>query len=170
MFFLCFFFLLLFVLFCFSFVLVLLLLLLFLFVCLFFEYCLFFVCIFVFIYLFFGLFISWFAYVSVMYVTACFFSYSFIFVVAASGGAEGCVLLCILCTDLCVLFPFALMFFSLFFPRGKGYFILHFGRVRDSSSAGQSLTFVSILEAYISFEGGCEGVAVSKNYLLLYIS
>ena len=64
-------------------------------------------------------------------------------------------------------------FFHFSFLGGKVtlYFILYFGGVRDSSSAGQSLTFVSILEACISFEGGCEGVAVSKNhYLLLYIS
>ena len=45
------------------------------------------------------------------------------------------------------------------------------GGVRDSSSTGQSLTYVSILEAYISFEGGWKGLGVSKNdYLLLYIS
>ena len=47
---------------------------------------------------------------------------------------------------------FVLLFFLLFFPRGEGCFILHVGGVRDSSSAGQSLTYVSILEAYISFE------------------
>ena len=44
----------------------------------------------------------------------CFFSYSFIY--------------------LCV------VFILLFFPRGKDYFILHVVEVRDSSSAGQSLT------------------------------
>ena len=88
----------------------------------------------------------------------CFFSYSFIFVFAA-GGREGCVL-----SFFCV------VFFLLFFPRGEGYFILQVGGVRDSSSAGQRLTYVSILEAYISFEGGLEGLAVNKNhYLLLYI-
>ena len=39
------------------------------------------------------------------------------------------------------------------------------GQVRDSSSAGQSFTFVSILESYIiSFEGGCKGLAVNKNH------
>ena len=59
----------------------------------------------------------------------------------------------------------------LFFPRGKGYVILNAGGVRDSSSAGQRLTYVSILEAYITLEGGLEGLAVSKNnYLLMYIS
>ena len=58
---------------------------------------------------------------------ACFFSYSFIFVVAASGR-EGCVL-----SSFCVSF-------LLSFCRGKGYFILRVGGVRDSSSAGQSLT------------------------------
>ena len=60
---------------------------------------------------------------------ACFFSYSFIFVVAASGR-EGCVL-----SSFCVC-----VFFLLSFCRGKGYFILRVGGVRDSSSAGQSLT------------------------------
>ena len=85
--------------------------------------------------------------------------YSFIFVVAANGR-EGCAL-----SSFCV------VVFLLFFPRGKGDFILHVSGVRDSSSAGQGLTYVSILEAYISFEGGCKGLSVSKNhYLLLYIS
>ena len=73
---------------------------------------------------------------------ACFFSYSFIFAVAASGR-EGCVL-----SSFCVLF-----LCLLFFPRRKDYFILHVGGVMVSSSAGQSLTYVSILETYISFEG-----------------
>ena len=90
----------------------------------------------------------------VCYVIACFFSYSFIFVVAASER-DGCVL-----SSFCVV---VVGFFLLFFPRGKGYFILHVGGVRDSCSACQSLTYVSILEAYINFEGECEGLAVSKN-------
>ena len=51
-----------------------------------------------------------------------------------------------------------------FFPRWEGYFILHVGGVRDSSSSGQSLTYVSILEAYDYFEGGCKGLAVSRSY------
>ena len=69
------------------------------------------------------------------------------------------------------LVPLVLLFLLLFFPRRKVYFILHVGGVRDSSSAGQSLTYVSILEAQIRFEGGCEGLPVSKNhYLLLYLS
>ena len=71
------------------------------------------------------------------------------------------------------LVPFVGFFFFLLpiFPRRKGYFILHAGEVMDSSSAGQSLTYVSILEAYIILlRGGCKGLAVSKNhYLLLYI-
>ena len=70
-------------------------------------------------------------------------------------------------SSFCVFFFFLL----LFFPRWKGYFILHVGGVMDSSSAGHSLIYVSILEAYIGLEGGCKGLAVSKNhYLLLYIS
>ena len=62
----------------------------------------------------------WFAYflvcLCVCYVTACFFSYSFIFVVASSGR-EGCVL-----SSFCV------VLFLLSFPWGKGYFILHVRR------------------------------------------
>ena len=50
------------------------------------------------------------------------------------------------------LVPFVL-FFLLLFPRGKGYFILHVRGMMDSSSVGQCLTYVSILEAYISLEG-----------------
>ena len=73
---------------------------------------------------------------------ACFFSYSFTFVVSASGR-EGCVLLWV--------------FLLLFFSRRKSYFILHVGRVMDLSSAGQSLRYVSILEACISFEGRLQG-------------
>ena len=76
----------------------------------------------------------------------CFFSYSFNFVVAASGR-EGFVLSS---------FWFS-SFLLLFFPTRKGYFILHVGGVMDSSSASQSLTYVSILEAYISFEGRVQG-------------
>ena len=59
-----------------------------------------------------------------------FFINSFFFVVAASGR-EGCVL-----GSCCVFF----VFFLLSFCRGEGYFILRVGGVRDSSSAGQSLT------------------------------
>ena len=128
------------------------------FFCLFFKYCYFFVCVLVF-YLFiysfiYFLFASFLICLCVSYVIACFFSYSFIFVVPASGR-DGSVL-----SSFCVVF-------LLFFPRGKGYFILHVGGVRDSSSAGQSLTYVSILEAYISFKGECNGLAVSKNHYLL---
>ena len=69
------------------------------------------------------------------------------------------------------LVPFVLLFFLLFFPRWRGCFVLHVGGVGDSSSAGQSLTYVSIFGTYISFEGGRKGLAVSKNHdLLLYIS
>ena len=49
------------------------------------------------------------------------------------------------------------------FCRGNGYFNSLVGRVRDSSSAGQSMTYVSVLGAYSSFVGfGC-----IKNYLLI---
>ena len=60
-----------------------------------------------------------------------FFTNSFFFVVAASG-TEGFVL-----SSFCVCGSF---FFLLSICRGKGYFILHVGGVRDSSFAGQSLT------------------------------
>ena len=61
------------------------------------------------------------------------------------------------------LLPF---FFLLFFSRRNGYFNSLVGWVKDSSSAGQSMTYVSVLGAYSSFVGfGC-----IKNYLLLYIS
>ena len=46
--------------------------------------------------------------------------------------------------------------FLLFFSLGKGYFNSLVCRVRDSSSAGQRMTYVSILVAYNSFLGGCE--------------
>ena len=52
----------------------------------------------------------------------------------------------------CLLSSFCVVvFLLLFFLRGKGYFNLYVGGVRDSFSAGQSMTYVSILEAYISF-------------------
>ena len=44
------------------------------------------------------------------------------------------------------------------------------GRVRNSSSAGQSMTYVSILEAYNSFVGGWESLDVSKkSFIIVYI-
>ena len=88
--------------------------------------------------------------------------------VVATSGRKGCVLSSF---SVCVCFFCLFVFFFVTFPRRKGYFILHVGGVMDSSSAGQGLTYVSILEAYISFEGGYKGLAVSKNhFLLLYIS
>ena len=67
---------------------------------------------------------------------ACFFSYSFIYVVAPSGR-EGCVL-----SSFCAFFFYC--YFS--FLGGKVNFSLHVGGVMVSSSAGQTLTYVSILE------------------------
>ena len=58
-------------------------------------------------------------------------------------------------------FVLFLSFFLLLFPRGKGYFNLL--EVRDSSSTVPSMTYVSILEAYNSFDGGCEGLGISKK-------
>ena len=44
--------------------------------------------------------------------------------------------------------------------------------MRDSSSAGQSVTYVSVLETYISFGGGWESLGVSKKalFIIVYIS
>ena len=61
------------------------------------------------------------------------------------------------------LVSFVLFLFLLFFPRGKGYFNLLVGGVRNSSCAGQSMTDVFISEAYISYGGGWEGLGVSKE-------
>ena len=49
------------------------------------------------------------------------------------------------------LVSFVLFLFLLFFLREKDYFNLFVGGVRDSSSAGQGMTQIFILEAYISF-------------------
>ena len=57
-------------------------------------------------------------------------------------------------------------FFLLFFSRRNGYFNSLVGWVKDSSSAGQSMTYVSVLGAYSSFVG----FGWIKNYLLLYLS
>ena len=65
-----------------------------------------------------------------------------------------------------VLSSFCLSFFLLFFARGNGYFNSLVGWVKDSSSAGQSMTYVSVLGAYSSFVG----FGWIKNHLLLYIS
>ena len=111
----------------------------------------FFICLFIYLLIYF-----WFAYFLLClcdcYVIACSFSFSFIFTIASSGR-EGCALS-----------SFCIVVFLLFSPRGKGYFILHVVGVRNSSSAGQSLSYISILEAYISFEGGRECLAVNQNH------
>ena len=63
------------------------------------------------------------------------------------------------------------MFFLLFFSSGKGYFNSLVGRVRDSSSADQGMTYAFILETYISFVGGQEGLDVTKkSFITVYIS
>ena len=51
------------------------------------------------------------------------------------------------------LVAFVLFVSFFFFCRGKGYFNSLVGRVRDSSPAGQSMTYVSVLGAYNSFVG-----------------
>ena len=49
-----------------------------------------------------------------------------------------------------------LYFVPFVFCRGNSYFNSLVGRVRDSSSAGQSMTYVSFLGAYNSVVGGWE--------------
>ena len=109
-----------------------------------------FFCLFVFwffIYLvIFGLLIPWFANVSVMWLLVSLVIRLFLQLLLVRG--RGAYFL-----------PFVFFFFFLLlsFPRRKGYFILHMSGVMDSSCPDQSLTYVSIIEAYISFEGGCKG-------------
>ena len=70
-------------------------------------------------------------------------------------------------------FPFVCSFCLVcffFFSRWKGYFNFLVGRVNDSCSAGQSMSYVSILEAYNSFVGRWEGLDVSKkSFIIAYI-
>ena len=110
-------------------------------------YCCFLVC----------LFVSWFPYVSVICFLVSLVSYFF---VIAASGREGLAL-----SSFCLV-----SFFLLFFSRGKGYFNFLMGRVRNSSSAGQSMIYVSILEAYNSFVGRWESLDVSKkSFIIVYI-
>ena len=65
---------------------------------------------------------------------------------------------------------FFCLFLLIFFPRGKGYFNLLVGWVRDSSCAGQRMACISILEACISFRGAWKGLCVSKkSFIIVYI-
>ena len=90
----------------------------------------------------FGLFISWFAYLS-CYFFACFLSLFFFVVLAIEREEWWLVFFCVV------------SFFTLhFFPRGKGYFNLLVGGVMDLSSAAQSMSYFSTLEAFITV-GGC---------------
>ena len=69
------------------------------------------------------------------------------------------------------LVPFALFLFLFFyFSRGKVYFNSLVGRLRDSSSAGQGMTYVSVLEAYNRFLWECGRILdVSKKSFIVYI-
>ena len=135
-----------FVVFFFGFFLLLLFsLLLFLFCIVVFSYL---VCLFYFIiilfYFTFGLFVSWFPY---MYLMSSLFLQLFqLFFLIATSGREGFVFssFCLIC----------FVYFLLFFSRGKGYFNSLVSRVRDSSSAGQRMTYVSVFGAYNNFMGG----------------
>ena len=101
----------------------------------------------------FGLFVSWFPYMSLMSFLVSLVVWLF-FQIAVSGR-EG------FSTQFLLSF-----FFLLFFSRRNGYFNSLVGWVKDSSSAGQSMTYVSVLGAYSSFVG----FGWIKNYLLLYLS
>ena len=106
-----------------------------------------FVCLFYFIIILFcfnfGLFVSWFPFMSVM----CFLVSLVVFSNCCQWEGGVCVqsLLSYLFLYFCL--------FLLFFCRGSGYFNSLVGRGRNSSSAGQSMTF-SVLGAFNSFVGG----------------
>ena len=79
----------------------------------------------------------------VCYEFPCFFScFACFFKLLLAGGKD------------LYLVPFVFFFFWLFFSRGKGCSNSLVDRVRNSSSAGQSMTYFSVLEAYSSFVGG----------------
>ena len=67
-------------------------------------------------------------------------------------------------------FVFYCCCFLLFSPWGEGYFNMLVGRMKDSSSAGQSMTYISILEAYICFREEWEvlGVSMKSVFIILY--
>ena len=92
----------------------------------------------------FGLFVSWFPY---MYLMSFLVSLVVLVVfLIATSGRQGFVFssFCLIC----------FVYFLLFFSRGKGYFNSLVSRVRDSSSAGQRMTYVSVFGAYNNFMGG----------------
>ena len=104
------------------------LLLFYLFIYLFYLFCFFFCFFFWFVCFLFSFYVS--------YVFHCFFQ---LFFIIAASGREGFVL-----SSFCLLQGEWLFFNSLVF------------RVKDSSSAGQSMTYASFLGAYNSFVGGWE--------------
>ena len=69
-----------------------------------------------------------------------------------------------------VLFFFSFLFHFLYFTGGKVVcFNVLVGRVRDSCSAGQTMTYV-FLHAYKSFVTGWEGLDGSKkSFIIAYI-
>ena len=90
------------------------------------------------------------------YLFFCFFCYCFFFFCLFVSWFPFVCSFCLVC------------FF--FFSRWKGYFNFLVGRVNDSCSAGQSMSYVSILEAYNSFVGRWEGLDVSKkSFIIVYI-
>ena len=102
----------------------------------------------------FSLFVSWFRFVPLM----CFLVSLVIFCNCCywEGGVS---------TEFLLSF-----FFLLFFSRGKGYLNFLVGRERDSCSAGQSMTYISFLEAYNSFVGEWEDLDASKkSFIIVYI-
>ena len=129
---------------------------LFVFCCCFFSFFRFFFCLcfgFLFIYLFiysviFDLLIPWFANVPAMRLLVSLVVHLFLQMLLVGGRGVYLV------PFVCVCF---FCYSSFLGGKGKGYFILHVGGVMDSLSAGQSLTYVSILEVYISFEKRVQG-------------
>ena len=120
------------------------------------------VCFFVLFYFIFGLFVSWFwfPFMSLIGFLVSLVSYFSFFLIAASGK-EGSVL-----SSFCVVF-FSFLFHVLSFPGGKVVcFNVLVGRVRDSCSAGQTMTYV-FLHAYKSFVTGWEGLDVSKKSFII---
>ena len=114
----------------------------------------------------FGLFIFYFlvCLYYVCYVFACFFSHFFIFAVAASER-EGWVL------SFCCIVSFRFLFFFLFFTFIEKKVILSACGVRGLFSVGQSVTYISILEAHIKFGGGWQGLSISKkSFIIVCIS
>ena len=108
--------------------------------------------------------ISWFAYImSVMCLLVSLVVYLFLFLMLVGERGEYLVSI--------VLLLFFLFFFAFLSLENRLFYLL-VDRVRDSSSAGQSVTYIFILEANNRFEGGGEGLGVIRKwiFIIVYIS